>query len=274
MQYALIGHPLGHSLSPRLHQLLSRASGREMEYTLLDILPEELSVRLPDLLCTHAGLNVTIPYKQTVIPLLSRLDESAARYTSVNTIHSTGGESVGYNTDCTGFSRSIAAFPEPHSALVVGAGGVGRTFAIELARRGCGVTLGVRASSLARGNALAAEITERFGVPARVEEMSVLCREGGHFDLLANASPCGMFPHTDECPVSETLLGGCAAVFDSIYNPRRTRLLEMAERLGIPALGGMRMLAWQAAAAQEIWTGAHFPEETVEQIAGELEAEL
>ena len=274
MRYALIGHPLGHSLSPRLHQLLARASGREIEYTLIDIPPEALCARLPELLRTHAGLNVTIPHKQAVIPLLSRLDESAARYASVNTIHFTGGESVGYNTDCTGFSRSIAAFPEPHSALIVGAGGVGRTFAIELARRGCSVTLGVRTSSLARGNALAAEITERFGAAARVEEMGVLCREGGRFDLLANASPCGMFPHTNECPVSETLLSGCAAVFDSIYNPRRTRLLVMAERLGIPALGGMRMLAWQAAAAQEIWIGAHFPAETVERIAGELEAEL
>ena len=80
MRYALIGHPLGHSLSPRLHQLLARASGREIEYTLIDIPPEALCARLPELLRTHAGLNVTIPHKQAVIPLLSRLDESAARF--------------------------------------------------------------------------------------------------------------------------------------------------------------------------------------------------
>lgn len=284
MPYGLIGHPLGHSLSPRLHQLLCAASGQTISYELIDLSPEEIPHRLPQLLAEYDGLNVTIPYKQTVIPFLTRLDESAARYDSVNTIDAENG--VGYNTDCVGFTRSIDALcpsflhtDSARRALIIGAGGVGRMFAIELARHGCDVVIGVRPSSLARAEALAAEISGRYGVSARAakissQPMSAADAGDGHFDLLVNASPCGMFPHPDECPVEDALLQRCSAVFDSIYNPRRTRLLLAADRFRIPALGGMRMLVCQAAAAQEYWIGAHFSKKTIEQITEQLELEV
>lgn len=271
--WGLIGHPLGHSLSPRLHALLSGLTGFAMDYRLYD-LPALGAPEMDEFLGSPAfgGLNVTIPYKQAVIPFLDRLDESARRYGSVNTIARVNGAHVGYNTDCIGFSRSIQKFGDIRSAAIIGPGGVGRTFAIELARRGAAVTLGARPSSMDRAQTLAREIVSRFGTSVDVQSMDALnlTDEEGKYTLLVNASPSGMFPHTQECPASETLIRSCLNVFDSVYNPAETRLCALARKWGVPVAGGMRMLAWQGAAAQEIWYAAQFSDEQISAVERKL----
>ena len=111
-KYALIGHPLGHSMSPFIHKRLFEEAGRQAEYTLEDIPPESLKEKLPELLKSVTGLNVTIPHKVPVIDYVDKLDESALRYNSVNCICGKDGVLTGYNTDCDGFLRSV-----PENAL-------------------------------------------------------------------------------------------------------------------------------------------------------------
>jgi len=121
--YALIGHPLGHSLSPQIHRALLAAAHLEGDYRLLDIAPEDLANRLPELQ-TLRGFNVTIPHKQAVLSAMAELDEKAALFGAVNTVAVRGGRFYGYNTDCYGFLRSLSAagIPLAGRVLVLGTG--------------------------------------------------------------------------------------------------------------------------------------------------------
>lgn len=256
--YGLLGHPLGHSLSPQVHALLAGARGGEMDYRLFDTGPQQLEGAVPRLLLLD-GFNVTIPYKQKIIPWLSRLDRTAADYQSVNTVKPSPEGPIGYNTDCIGFLRALETVEGLREVYIAGAaGGVGRMFSLEMARLGANVTLGVRPSSWEAANALAGEIRQRYGRQAQVVSCEAPPAQG--YDLLINASPAGMYPKTEGCPVCDALIDACASVFDCIYNPRETLLLKKAKALGKRTRGGMRMLIWQAAAAQEIWLGCSFCE--------------
>ena len=158
--YALIGHPLGHSLSPNSP---GAAGCRPLEgdYRLLDIAPEDLANRLPELQ-TLRGFNVTIPHKQAVLSAMAELDEKAALFGAVNTVAVRGGKFYGYNTDCYGFLRSLSAagIPLAGRVLILSTGGVARMFAFEAVLAGAAVTLAARTPS--KGCALAAEIAEKM----------------------------------------------------------------------------------------------------------------
>ena len=145
-RYVVIGHPLGHSMSPFIHRRLFALQGREEDYGSVDIPPEELAGRLAGMLETFRGLNVTIPHKQAVIPCLRRLEGRAALYRSVNTIAVTPEGAVGYNTDADGFLCALkgAGVALRGRAALLGCGGVGRTFACEAALAGCAVVNAVR----------------------------------------------------------------------------------------------------------------------------------
>ena len=123
-KYALIGHPLGHSMSPFIHKRLFEEAGRSAEYSLEDIAPENLKSQLPELLKSVAGMNVTIPHKVPVIDFIDKLDESALRYNSVNCISNKDGVLTGYNTDCDGFLRSVPEKALGGNVLLLGCGGV------------------------------------------------------------------------------------------------------------------------------------------------------
>ncbi|MBE6905483.1 MAG: shikimate dehydrogenase [Ruminococcaceae bacterium] len=255
-QYELIGYPLGHSLSPEIHRALFALDGIEADYRLDSFPPGELDAHLPDLK-RLAGFNVTIPYKQAVIPALEELAGGALLYGSVNTISCRDGILIGYNTDCTGFLRTMSAhhFSLKTSVCVLGAGGVGRMFAIESARQGAQVTVAVRKSGREKADGLAREIREKLGCEITVCDID---RPGGPYGLVINATPVGMSPNTEVSPVTAAIFSGTDAVFDCIYNPAETRLLKEARLAGCRVAGGMDMLVWQAAAAHEIWNGSHY----------------
>ncbi len=267
--YGLIGYPLGHSLSPQIHQRLFGLEGLDRPYSLLAFPPEELPGQIGRLRQLR-GFNITIPYKQALFPYLAGLDGRAAFYHSVNTVSVQNGEMTGYNTDCIGFLRTMQSHNVrlDGSVCVVGAGGVGRMFALEAAREGAQVTVAVRAASRAKGEALAEEILQKCGVRAQVAASETL---DAPFSLLINATPVGMFPQVDACPVSERQIAQCAVVFDCIYNPRETLLMRRAKMLGAQVVGGMDMLVWQAAIAHEIWHGSHFTPEQIDPITAEME---
>ena len=268
-RFALIGHPLGHSMSPLIHEKLFALSGLDSSsYELIDIAPENI-MGSRELLESLRGLNVTIPHKQAVIPLVDELAESALRYNSVNCIDNCNGRLVGYNTDCDGFLRSAELLPVSGNVVVVGCGGVGRMIAIEIARHGGNITLAVLPQDIRNAQVLMAEILSQCSeASVRITDVSDL---SGSFDLLVNATPAGMYPKTNACAVSDELIENSGSVFDVIYNPTETLLMKKARALGKTAVGGAAMLVYQAVKAHEIWYGGSFSAEDISAIIADVE---
>ena len=230
MRYGLIGEKLGHSQSPLLHGLLGDA-----DYMLCPIAPDALDAFLTrrDFL----GINVTIPYKRAVIPYLTAMGETAAAIGSVNTVvRREDGTLFGDNTDAFGFAKMAEqagiAFAG-RKVLVLGSGGTGLT--------ACHV---VRAAG---GNAV---VISRHGE----EDYAHLARHGDA-EIIVNATPVGMYPNVDAAPVDLAAFPRLCGVLDVVYNPRRTRLLQQAEAMGIPHAGGLSMLLWQAVRARALFDG-------------------
>ncbi len=266
-KYSLTGHPLGHSMSPFIHKRLFEEAGKSAEYTLEDIAPEEMEVKFPELLNSAEGLNVTIPHKMAVIPFLDTLDESAERYNSVNCICRKDGKLTGYNTDCDGFLRSVPKENLSGKVLIIGCGGVGRMITIEAARHGADITMAIIPDAKEMAETLVKEVCEK--VSGTKIKIVMIDSVSGEYDLLINATPVGMYPKVDACPVSEELIGNCKAVFDVIYNPTKTKLMQIAEEKGILAVGGMSMLVLQAVIAHEIWDGDSYTDEQIDKIIAE-----
>lgn len=265
--YALIGHPLGHSMSPFIHKKFFELSGKTETYELFDIEPENLKNDFFEVINKCSGINVTIPYKTQVIEFLDRLDESAERYNSVNCIAKENGQLVGYNTDCIGFLRSVSEKALGGKFLLTGCGGAGRMMALESAAHGGDITIAIRESDIEMAKTLVSEINEKF--PKVSAEIVLLNEIKGDFDLLANSTPVGMYPNINACPVTEDVISHCENVFDAIYNPRETVLIKTAKSLNKNAAGGMSMLVLQAQAAHEIWYGGKFDKEQSDKIISE-----
>jgi len=269
-KYALLGGQLGHTLSPPIHQRLFELKGREFEYTLIESEPEQLEGKKGEL-SALAGYNVTIPHKQSVIGFMDRLDASAKRYGAVNCVDNKGGVSVGYNTDCDGFLRSIKSSGGQldGSVLLLGAGGVGRMMAIETCLAGGRLTMAVLESFMAQTQKVREDILAL--VPdADVRIVAIDNIPNEHFDTMINAPPVGMYPKCDECAVPDQVIANADFVFDAIYNPKETLLIQKAKALGKKAVGGMAMLVWQAVSAHEIWDGDSYTDQQVQAIIEEM----
>lgn len=271
-KFALTGHPLGHSMSPLIHDRLFALSGFDAEpYQLLDIAPENIPSSR-DVFGEYLGMNVTIPHKQAVISLMDELGDSAKRYSSVNCIKNDNGRLIGYNTDCDGFLRSVELLPISGNVVVLGCGGVGRMMAIETALHGGALTLAVLPDDIKKAQILMAEILEKCsGASVKIADISAL---DGSYDLLVNATPVGMFPKTDACAVSDKVIENSLSFFDAVYNPTETLLMKKARALGKTAVGGASMLVYQAVKAHEIWYGGSFSTEDISEIILEVENEV
>ncbi len=273
-KYALLGCPLGHTMSPPIHKRLFELEGKDgAEYEICEIPPEKLPDRA-EYLNSLCGYNITIPYKVDIIKYLDGLDESATRYNSVNCVVNKDGKNIGYNTDCSGFLRSLEAGGGSlrGKVLQIGCGGVGRMMAIEAALHGAELTV-VALPEFITGAEAVAEEARKLNPEARIKVITH-DKISGDFDLLMNASPVGMYPKIDGCPVIPEVIKRCKYVFDVIYNPNTTKLMEIAQKSGIPAIGGMAMLVWQAVVAHEIWSGAKYRDEDVEKLIEEMKKEV
>ncbi len=270
--FAVMGHPIGHTMSPFIHRRLFALSGQEGDYGVLDISPDDFLSSRPKWEAL-AGYNVTIPHKQRIIPFLHRLDPKAALYGSVNTVRN-GSLREGFTTDPDGFLKALegAGIPLRGKTAILGCGGAARTFICEAVLAGCDVTVAVRPQSLDKARTALQELEGKLGKgPIRLLSLPQL---RGEFHLLINGTPVGMIPHTDEMPVDASFVSHCEAVFDAVYNPLRTRLIETAAACGAKAVGGMPMLVWQAAAAHTIWDGSEYRPEDMEALTEETAAEL
>lgn len=268
-KYALIGHPLGHSMSPLIHyRLFGLSRCRECVYELCDIAPEELGSRA-DFLRSISGFNITIPHKTAVIQLLDELDESAKRYNAVNCVKNDGDRLIGYNTDCDGFLKSVESFPLDGNVLLLGCGGAGRMMGIEAARKGASsLTIAVRQSSVRKAQVLMAEILAGCRTSVKITDINDI---QGKYDVLLNSTPVGMYPNVNGCPVSDDVIENCGYFFDAVYNPTDTVLISKAKAIGKTAAGGAAMLVYQAVKAHEIWDGSTYTPEQAAAIIAETE---
>lgn len=276
-KFCLIGHPLGHSLSPQIHARLFELSGESAEYTLLDIAPEELKSKF-ELLSGFDGFNITIPHKTAIIDYCGELSEEARRYGSVNCVRN-GEVKLGCNTDCIGFTKSVELLGASLASkvLLIGCGGVGRMMAIETAMNGGELSIAALKSDLPLVEKVIEEIRgQKPDAHVRVaiisgNAISAEDLNNEKFDLLINASPVGMFPKSDRMPCTPDVLGNVKFVFDAIYNPRDTLLTKTAREKGCTAKSGMAMLVLQAVAAHEIWDGASYNNEDIDRLISDME---
>ena len=270
-KYILIGHPLGHSMSPMIHERLFAIKGRKADYSLVEITPEELHLKT-DFLRQFKGFNITIPHKQNIIPLLDEMGDSALRYNSVNCVVNDGGKLIGYNTDCDGFIRSVEKYPMNGNVLLVGCGGVGRMMAIEAARSGAELTFGILPCDKERAAILTEEI---HAMNPDTKIKTVLTSDlDDSFDVILNATPAGMYPKTETCSVSDSLIEKCSYVFDAVYNPVETTLMRKARSFGKTAKGGSAMLVLQAVKAHELWDNDFYTEDQINEIITAMEKQV
>jgi len=249
MEFALLGEKLGHSFSPQIHRALAGC-----DYQLLPTPPEAVAdlFRRRD----FRGLNVTIPYKQTVMPLCDEIDPRAAAIGAVNTVVNRDGRLTGYNTDIDGLiylARRTGVDMAGKKVVILGSGGTGRT------------------ARAAAGELGAAEIvTVSRGGEDNYEPLS------RHADaqVLLNTTPVGMYPNCGVSPVSLDAFPHLEGVLDVVYNPLRTALLLEARERGLPCSCGLPMLVAQAWRAEELFTGSAIPAETVEAVLAGLTAQL
>lgn len=249
--FALIGHPLGHSLSGEIHAAILKAAGIDGTYELLDIAPEDLPARMPALLRDYDGFNATIPHKKALLPFLSGLSGAARRCGAVNTVF----RGRGYNTDAAGFLAARLPL-EGARALLLGTGGVAAMMAAETLAAGAS-SLVVASRDAAKGAAFRAELLARVpdargavSVAASPEEAAAALADA---TVLLNGTPVGMWPRAGGIPVDPAALHLGLAVFDPVYCPTPSRLVLNARKAGARAVGGLAMLVRQAVAAQRIW---------------------
>ncbi len=272
-KYAVIGHPMGHTMSPFIHKRLFELSGIEAEYGVFDISPENLESQYAAVLSKLDGFNITIPHKQRIIPLLQRLDQKAKMYGSVNTVAFSENGSCGYTTDPDGFLKALEAEKISHEGRVVilGCGGVARTMAYEAALKNANLSFAVRKEDEEICKALCEEIKNTLNAEVSFCELNQI---EGDIDLLVNATPIGMYPKTEAQPVEDKVLSKTKALFDAVYNPLETQLVKKAKAMGCKAVGGMSMLVWQAVVAHEIWDGSKYDKNDIDKLCLDAAAEL
>lgn len=273
-KFAVIGHPIGHTMSPFIHNRLFELSGIEAEYTKLDIAPENLADEYKNVLSKLDGYNITIPHKQNIIPLIDEIDEKAKMYGSVNTVANINGVAKGYTTDPDGFLKALnaAGIVLDGRVVILGCGGVARTMAYEVVLKGLPLLFAVRKEDVEIAKSLCSEI-ENTVKGAKVS-FCLIDELSGDIDVLVNATPLGMFPKVDVQPVSDLVINRCASVFDAVYNPLETVLIKKALANGAKAVGGMSMLVWQAVVAHEKWDGSVYDKDDIAKLCVDSAEEL
>ena len=258
--FGILGWPVGHSLSPKMHMAAFKAAGFDnYNYIALPIQAGKLMLAVDGLKgLNFRGANVTIPHKTLIIKYLDAVDADALIIGAVNTIVNDGGIMTGYNTDVSGFLAALAEaefMPDDSNAVILGAGGAARAVLWGLCKRKANsITIGVRNPQKAR------VLADDFHIYGNIEVMDWQSAEFREVmkttDILINTTPLGMYPKVDEMPpVDLKLLPEGALVYDIVYNPAKTKFLKTAESFGYPTLNGLSMLLLQGKESFRLFTG-------------------
>ena len=269
--YAVIGWPLGHTLSPVMHRAALDELGLDATYTALPTPPGAEPNRFQDVRTGALdGLNVTIPHKLAAFRAMDRLTPAAQRTGAVNTVIRDGSNLLGDNTDPYGFIEALRQFggfdPAGSSAVVLGAGGAARAAVLALLDSGARRIL-VANRTPARAHELVKNLKAPDGPPIDAYALadSRLPRLMPHAQLLVNTTSVGMDggPAPAESPVPPDWLHPNLFVYDIVYRPAVTPLLAAAQQIGASTLGGLEMLVMQGAASLQQWTGHPAPARTM-----------
>lgn len=258
---ALFGNPVEHTMSPAIHNTLAEAMGENLVYVPCRVPEGRLREAVEGAWAMRfLGCNVTVPYKSEVIPCLKEIDPLAKRIGAVNTLVRGENGFKGYNTDMQGLYRAMCESGvnlAGEKVLILGAGGVARAVAMLLAEKGAeGIVILNR--TVEKGEKIAEEINAEAGRGLAeawaLEDYGRLPR-GGSF-LCIQATNVGMFPKTGEAVIEDPgFYSRIHTGYDLIFNPARTRFMELTEAAGGRAFNGLRMLLWQGIIAYELWTG-------------------
>lgn len=250
--YGVLGNPVRHSLSPLMHNKAFLEKGINAVYLAFESDDVEGTIKGMRALGVK-GMSVTIPHKSSVIPLLDEIDTLAEDIGAVNTIVNKDGKLIGYNTDATGALMALegAVSVEGKNCVIVGAGGAARAIGYILKKHNVILTIANRSEE--KGKDLASSLDSKY---IKLEQL-----ENEKTDILINTTPVGMTPNPDFCPVPEKALKQGMAVMDIIYNPRRTKLLNLASDIGCSVVDGLGMFIYQGAEQFRLWTGQEAPVE-------------
>lgn len=258
--YALIGEKLGHSLSCEIHNYIFQKLSLNANYCLMPIPKENIPNTISSLKTLgYSGINITIPYKESIIPYLDEISKEAKAIGSVNTVKFTGNKAIGFNTDYFGFGAMLeraGVKTEEKNVLILGNGGAAKALiAYIIDNKAKSVTVAAR--NLEKAGAL----KELFPSLEIIPYGAINSIKG---DLLINATPIGMYPNINDAPVAESICKGFNLCADIVYNPLETRFLKTAKSCGCKTIDGLYMLIGQALKAQEI-----FQETSVDKNIGE-----
>ena len=236
--FALIGFPLGHSLSAKYFAEKFSAEKIDAEYSPLPI--ERAEEVLPH--CeTLSGFNVTIPHKQAIMPYLAAISDEAQAIGAVNCVKVTTEGLIGYNTDVIGIRKSLEGVTlKGAKALVLGTGGASKAVQYVLREGGAEV-----------------QVVSRQATPNNITYSDITAEFLAEIDIIVNTTPLGMFPNVDNAPeLPYSALSSKHTLFDCVYNPRQTKFLQLGAEQGARTIDGMTMFIAQAEASWEIWTTA------------------
>lgn len=258
----LIGNPVEHTMSPVIHNTLAEMQGENLVYVPFHVGEGQLEAAVRGAFALNLlGLNVTVPYKSRVIPYLTALDPLAEKIGAVNTLVREENGYKGYNTDMPGLYRALVRDGiriEGREALILGAGGAARAVAVLLAEKGASRIL-ILNRTPEKARAVAGEVNRGQGRDVAeghaLAAWRTLLDEGKQY-LAVQATNVGMYPKVEETLIEDAqFYKRIHTGYDLIFNPSRTRFLELVERAGGKACGGLGMLLYQGVTAYELWTG-------------------
>jgi len=259
----VMGDPIEHSVSPAMHNMAFNVMELDYVYVPFKVKKTDLAKAVQAVRALNIrGLNVTIPHKVEIIPLLDDIDSLAREIGAVNVLVNNDGLLKGYNTDAEGFLHVLLEHgvePEGQNVVILGAGGAARAIAFTLAGRGANLIILNRTP--ANAAKCAADVSNATGQTVEVLALNAKnlsdAMDRGH--ILVNTTSVGMFPEKNDALVTSNLIRPHFIVADIVYNPYKTRLLAEAEKAGARTINGLEMLIWQGALAFEKWTGKKAP---------------
>ncbi|MFW6171150.1 MAG: shikimate dehydrogenase [Planctomycetota bacterium] len=269
---AVLGHPVGHSLSPEMHNAAFDALNLPFVYVAHDVMLGSVSAAMQGARAMgYRGLSITIPHKVTALECADEVDETARVIGCINTIVNDNGRLLGSNSDGLGALaalREAGADPEGSRTLVLGSGGAARAIAVTVSRKAPPERISLLGIEDQEVELLARDLKEKGQADVTAGKLTddALRAELEVADILLHCSPIGMHPHEDQSLVPAELLGEGLAVFDAVYNPRRTKLIRDAENAGCKTVLGLEMFLGQAFAQFELWTGEDAPRRVMREV--------
>lgn len=255
--FGLLGHPVGHSMSPVMHNDMFTLLGLNHHYQAFDVEPDKLKTAVDGIKALGiSGFNITIPHKVDIMEQLDHIDDEAKEIGAVNTVVNDKGKLIGYNTDGRGFVTSLkqAAGEDlsKQSILIVGAGGAARAIFISLVNMG-NTKVDIANRTLEKAEQLIQATTKVTKSKAITIIEAEKCLD--QYDIIINTTSVGMSPNIDQIPISLELLKPGTVLADIIYNPLETKWLRIGKEKGAITQNGVGMFVGQGALAFEKWTG-------------------